>query len=439
MKITIIGAGYVGLSTGVVLAYLGHQVSFVEKDRDKISQLENRHPTFFEPELFQLMEKLSSQLTFTHQFDPTIKEADIVFITVGTPNNEKKETNLDFWEDAVSEIKRCSLKSHAVIVNKSTVPIGTCESIQGLNLVSNPEFLREGSALKDGLYPSRIVLGSNDLGAMDVLENLFLPIIDQSFSPPSFLPRPQGLKAIPLLKTNFAGAELIKYASNGFLSIKISYINEIAALAEKVGADINDVANGLGMDPRIGSDYLQSGLGWGGPCLGKDNDNLIAMAEKFDLPLATLRAAREINKKQNQLLIHKLQKELKLFEGKTIGVLGLSFKPLTDDVRDSPALDLVSQLLGLGAFVKVHDPIAMANAKNYLNGLKIGFSDSAEQVFHDAHAVILATHWPEYQNLFWDELFKKMKFPIIFDARNALDPKKIMPLGFRYLSFGRLI
>jgi len=305
-------------------------------------------------------------------------------------------------------------------------------------VASNPEFLREGTALSDSLYADRVVVGSDDARALEALYSLYRPILDQTFGAPTFLPRPEGLGAVPLISTDLASAELIKYAANAFLALKISFINEVGHLAEKVGADILQVAKGIGLDARIGTRFLQAGLGWGGSCFGKDTAALVATAAEYGLSMPIVAAAREINFRQRERVIEKLLAELKILKGRTIGILGLAFKPNTDDLRDAPAIEIARKLIQRGCKVKAHDPVAMDRFRSEHGDLGVICCESPEQVAADSDALILATEWPIYRDLSWEEIAGRMRTAIALDTRNALDRERLMRSGFRYLTIAGL-
>jgi UDPglucose 6-dehydrogenase len=334
-------------------------------------------------------------------------------------------------------------------VNKSTVPIGSGNWVGALvrdaaerrgrgkdcfAVASNPEFLREGSALLDSLYPDRVVIGADDPRTAEVLYTLYRPILDQTFQPPPFLPRPDRVGGVPLISTDLASAELIKYAANAFLALKISYINEIGQLSEKVGADISQVARGIGLDARIGTRFLQAGIGWGGSCFGKDTAALVSTASEYGLDMSIVKAARQVNQRQRERVVEKLLGELKILKGRTIGLLGLAFKPHTDDLREAPALDVARHLLERGARVKVHDPVAMNRFKKEYPTLDVVLASDAQEVARDTDAVVLVTEWPQYLDLDWESLASVMRTPILLDTRHALDRGRITRAGFRYIT-----
>ncbi len=444
MKVTIIGTGYVGLSTGVCLAYIGHQVFCVDSNPDKVAQLKSGKPPIFEPHLDQMLADAQSQLTFTTNYAEAVPDSDVIFIAVGTPPGANGSPDLQYLRAAASELGRHLTSNFTVIVNKSTVPVGSGSWVDSIVreacpegnfcIASNPEFLREGSALHDTLYPDRIVLGAEEEG-IDVLSSLYRPILDQSFQAPTYLPRPEGMGAVPAVTTDRASAELIKYAANAFLSVKISFINEIGQLAGKVGADINHVARGIGLDRRIGPRFLNAGIGWGGSCFGKDTSALIASASEYELDMPIVQAARQINYQQRELVVEKLHDALKALKGKTIGLLGAAFKPDTDDIRDAPSLDIARKLVEHGARVKIHDPIAMENTRREVaEEPEIQLADSPEAVAVQADALVLVTEWPLYRRLNWNALRASMKHPVILDGRHFLDEEQLSTSGFIYLT-----
>ena len=304
-------------------------------------------------------------------------------------------------------------------------------------LASNPEFLREGLALRDTLYPDRIVVGAKDSRAVEALRLLYRPILEQTFEPPTFLPRPEGYMPPPLITTDPTSAEMIKYAANAFLAVKISFINEIAGLCDKVGADVTEVARGIGLDSRIGPRFLSAGLGWGGSCFPKDTAALVAMASEFNYSLPIVEAAREVNARQQLLIVEKLQGALKGIRGQVIGVLGLSFKPNTDDIRESPAVKLIRLLVERGAHVRAHDPVAIPKARQALSSMEVDFIENPYKMAEGADALVLATEWEEYRFLNLRELAECMREPVLVDARNFFSPEEARQAGFNYLGVGR--
>ena len=449
MNVAILGTGYVGLTTGACLAYLGHQVTCVDPDERKIGALQSGQVPFYEPHLEDLLAEARPNLRFTMDYSEAIPNAQVVFIAVGTPPSPGGAPDLRYLQAAAEGVGERLGPHFTVVVNKSTVPIGSGNWVGALirdaaerqgrgtgcfAVASNPEFLREGSALQDSLYPDRVVIGADEPQTAEVLYTLYRPILDQTFQPPSFLPRPEGVGGVPLISTDLASAELIKYAANAFLALKISYINEIGQLAEKVGADIAQVARGIGLDARIGTRFLQAGIGWGGSCFGKDTAALVSTASEYALDMQIVKAARDVNRRQRERVVDKLLGELKILKGRTVGLLGLAFKPHTDDLREAPALDVARQLLERGARVKAHDPVAMDRFKKENPGMDLVLAAEAHDAAREADALILITEWPDYLELNWETLAAGMRTPILLDARHALDRGRMTRAGFRYLS-----
>jgi len=448
VNVAIIGTGYVGLTTGACLAYLGHRVTCVDADEKKIAELERGGIPIYEPYLKELIAAARTNLVFTTSYANAIPDAQVVFIAVGTPPGEGGAPDLRYLKAAAHGVGELLGHHFTVVVNKSTVPIGSGNWVGSLvrqavagradkqgdvcfAVASNPEFLREGSAISDTLYPDRIVVGADEEQTAEVLYTLYRHIVDQAFQAPAFLPRPERVGAVPLISTDLQSAELIKYAANAFLALKISYINEIGQLAEKVGADITQVARGIGLDHRIGTRFLQAGLGWGGSCFGKDTAALIATAGEYKLDMPIVRAARDVNRRQRERVIEKLLDELKILKGRTVGLLGLAFKPNTDDLREAPALDVARELILRGVLVKAHDPVAMERFKKEHPDLELTLCESPEDVAEGADALVLVTEWPEYSSLNWDRMAASMKSPILLDGRHVLDRQRVTAAGFR--------
>ena len=462
----VIGTGYVGLVTGTCLAYLGHSVVCVDNNPQKIAMLESGKSPIYEPGLEDLLTIGISRgrLTFTMDLAEAVRSADVVFIAVGTPPLPSGEPDLQYVEAVARGIGAAVTDQKVrVVVNKSTVPIGSgnwvemlvedgananrpvpagCPPLETPNtphflVASNPEFLREGSAIGDTLYPDRIVIGAQNPEAISILRELYAPLLDQSFEPPSVSPRPEGIRSVPLVTTDLASAEMIKYAANAFLATKISFINEIANLCEKVGADVTQVAKGIGLDNRIGSRFLNAGAGWGGSCFGKDVSALIATAREYQYELELLQATVSVNANQRLRLIQKLQEALKILKGKTIGLLGLAFKPNTDDLRDAPALDVARQLQKMGARVKVYDPVAMPNCRAQHPNLDIQYTENIEDLAIGCDALVLMTEWNEFINMDLMVIRGLVRMPVLLDARNAWSPDVCRRYGFTYLGIGR--
>jgi len=450
MNIAIIGTGYVGLTTGVCLASIGHSVTCIDTDESKIDALKQGKVPIYEPHLAEVMGESRGNLTFTTSYAESIPEAEVIFIAVGTPSTASGSPNLEYLAQAARAVGQHIGAGFTVVVNKSTVPIGSGNWVGSLireslekkhgrkskdefAVASNPEFLREGSALVDSLYPDRIVLGADHPRALEILFTLYRPIIDQTFSPPRHVPRPESKTAVPLVSTDLASAELIKYAANAFLALKISFINEIGNLAERVGAEITEVARGIGLDSRIGPRFLSAGIGWGGSCFGKDTAAVVSTAGEYGMSMPIIEAARTTNQRQRERVVEKLLAELKILKGRTIGLLGLAFKPNTDDLREAPAIDIARRLIERGTKVNVHDPIALERFQKEYPDLAVNCCSSAEQVAEDADAVVLVTEWAEYLLLDWDSLGQRMRQKLVLDGRYALDRDRLAKLGFRYI------
>ncbi len=452
MKVTVLGTGYVGLTTAASLAYLGHDVVGVDVDETKVKALRQGEPHFWEPHLKELMALVSSRLTFSTRPEEVLPQSQVVFIAVGTPPSADGTPDLSQVKSAAETIGRHLGEGFTVVVNKSTVPIGSGNYVEALirrafrethggepngrlAVASNPEFLREGQALHDSLYPDRVVVGAENRQAIEILRELYEPVLEQGFTAPSFLPRPERMDAVPFITTDLASAELVKYGANAFLALKVSFINELARLAEKVGADIREVARGIGLDSRIGTRFLQAGLGWGGSCFPKDTAALLAIGREYGLSLPITQAAREVNYAQRAWTVDKLLGELKTIKGKSIALLGLAFKPYTDDLRESPALDLARLLVERGAFVRAHDPVTLPRARREVS-LPLEYAEDPWALLAGADAVVLATDWPEYRTWPWADLKPLMRTPLVVDGRNLLDGMALAALGYRYLGIG---
>ena len=448
MRVAIIGTGYVGLTTGVCLAYIGHSVFCLDTDEAKIQALRAGQIPIYEPNLTELLADAMPNLTFTTSYGDAIPGADVVFIAVGTPPTPSGAPNLEFLSQAARSVGQNIRENFTVVVNKSTVPIGSGNWVGSLlrdasqqrqdgvkgdfAVASNPEFLREGTALHDSLFPDRIVVGADEQRALEVLYSLYRPILDQTFSAPTFLPRPDSFAAVPLVSTDLASAELIKYAANAFLALKISFINEVGLLSERVGANISEVARGIGLDSRIGSRFLNAGLGWGGSCFGKDTAALIATAGEYGLHMPIVEAARTVNSRQRDRVVEKLLHELKILKGRTIGLLGLAFKPNTDDLREAPAIEIAQKLIDRGVRVKAHDPIASERFKREHGSMGVLVCETACEVAEGCDALVLVTEWNEYRDLDWESLAKTMRSPFILDGRHSLDRDKLTRAGIRF-------
>lgn len=451
MKVAIIGTGYVGLITTIMLATLNHDVIAVDKDVHKLNLLHKGKTPIHEPGLQNRLDKIGHTICFTSDVAEAVSEAEIILITVGTPL-KNGEADTQYVRQAVIEVAQvCQPNRHYTLVIKSTVPIGTnrhiakivekvfaARGIQGeVSVASNPEFLQEGLALRGAFYPDRIVVGADCKDAVNNLRALYQPILEQTFDPPSSLPRPAGYQPPPMIITDPNSAEMIKYAANTFLALKISFINEIAGLCEKVGAEVTEVAQGIGLDSRIGPQFLNAGIGWGGSCYPKDTAALLGIAAQSEYTMPITEAARTVNFRQREHIIEKLQDALGTLEGKTIGILGLAFKPNTDDIRGTPALDIIHQLIIKGAHVRAHDPVAIQNARHTLSGLPVVFTSNVRQLADNADALVLITDWNEYQSIDLGALAKHMSTPLLIDGRNAYAPHEARAAGFHYIGVGR--
>mgnify|MGYP001039323356 CR=1 FL=1 len=434
MHIAIIGTGYVGLVTGACFAEFGIFVTCVDKDKNKIEKLKKGIIPFFEPNLEDLVKRNTKEgrLKFTTKIDKAVDEALVIFIAVGTPPRGDGSANLDYVEEVAKEIAK-NMKSYKVIVTKSTVPVGTGMKIKELinkylerplnfDIVSNPEFLREGSAVEDFMRPNRVVIGAESEQAIAIMKDLY---------------RPLYLLETPFVITDITTAELIKYATNSFLATKISFINELSALCEVVGANINVVAKAMGLDGRIGPKFLHAGIGFGGSCLPKDTKALVRIAEDKGVQLGIVKASIEANERQKERLTKKIIDAFEgNIEGKTIGILGLSFKPNTDDIREAPSLFIIQRLLQEKAIIKVYDPAAMENTKQVYPNLI--YCSDAYSASENADALVIVTEWNQFRNLDLLKLKKSMKGNLFFDFRNIYDPEKVRQIGFKYYSVGRL-
>jgi len=452
LNIIIVGTGYVGLTTGMALAYLGHRVVCVDKDTAIVDKLERGISTIYEPGLDELLSENAGSATFTQDMLEQLPGADIVIIAVGTPSKSNGDTDLSYVEAVAGEIGRAlDPESPPVIVNKSTVPIGTARRVEtvireeldkrgvhcSFSVASNPEFLREGAALHDTFYPDRIVIGTEDVNALNLLRQMYAPVLEQTFTPPQAVPRPEGYRLPAFVSTSPTSAELIKYTANAFLAMKISFINEIASISDKVGADIVEVARGIGLDKRIGPWFLNAGPGWGGSCFPKDVRSILFTGSQYNCDMDLVRAALEVNRKQRRKVIEKLQQNLKVIRGSTVGVFGLAFKPNTDDIRESPSIDIIRELLDMGARVKAYDPVAQDKYRESYPEQNVVYCDSAEEAARESDAVLILTDWDEFRHLPWEEFGETMKSKIMIDSRNMLNVDELTGYGFTYSGIGR--
>jgi len=451
VSICVIGSGYVGLVASVCFAELGHKVICIDNDEAKVKTLRSGGVPIFERHLPELLEKhLNRGVTFTTDLGGSIEQCEAIFIAVGTPQGETGAADLSYVEAVVSEIAR-NINSYKVIVEKSTVPVYTNEWIQrvfhryGVNpanfdVVSNPEFLREGSAIIDFLHPDRIVVGANSERSVQVLRTIYEPLTNGTYYVQAGALRGQCNMFHParLLVTSAQSAEIIKHASNAFLALKISFINAVANLAESVGADIEDIASGVGLDSRIGPKFLQAGLGYGGSCFPKDVAAFHWVAQQQGVDFHLLEQVRTINEAQKRIFIGKVRAALWTLRGKRLAALGLAFKGQTDDIRDSPAIDVIRELLESGASVAAYDPAAMERARAVLPpSEKLIYVADPYEAADDVDAVLILTDWKEFAELDLDTLGEAVRFPIVIDGRNLYQPSKMAKHGFTYVSVGR--
>ena len=458
MRITVIGTGYVGTVTGACLSYMGHQVTCVDTDGAKIEKLQRGESPIYEPHLLPLLQlaKRRGTIDFSTQLAPSAAVSDVIFIAVGTPPLPSGEANLCYLEAAARGIGAAMDSSRfRVVVNKSTVPVGSGNLVEALvregtdearpagrreirfGVASNPEFLREGSAVADSLYPDRIVVGASDPRTLEVMRELYRPLVSQSFDAPPGVPRPAGLVQVPLVSTSLTSAEMIKYAANAFLAMKIGFANEIANICERVGAEATEVMAGIGLDSRIGAKFLNPGVGWGGSCFGKDIQSLLHTAHEYGYDSKLLRASMEVNAAQRLMVIQKLQEKLFILKGRTIGLLGLAFKPDTDDMRDAPSLHIAERLLQMGARVKAFDPIATQACRELRPDLRLRYCESEMELAEDCDALVVVTEWDRFRTLELAPLAKAMRTAILVDGRNIFNPDTAVAAGFDYTGIGR--
>lgn len=432
MHISVIGTGYVGLVTGACFAEFGVHVTCMDNDERRIARLEKGDVPFYEPGINELVAKgiKENRLSFTTDIAKAVDKALVIFIAVGTPPKEDGSADLSFVEEVGRGIAQ-HMTGYKVIVTKSTVPVGTGEKIREVikntqkdairfDIVSNPEFLREGSAIEDFMRPNRVVIGADSDQAVAIMKDLY---------------RPLYLIETPIVVTDVPTAELIKYASNAFLATKISFINEIANLCERVGANVQMVAKGMGLDHRIGSKFLHAGPGFGGSCFPKDLAALIQTGERHGFPMQIASAASRVNHQQLNHMVNKIREATGGVKGKTLTMLGLSFKPNTNDLREAPALAIAQELLAEGATIRAYDPAALEEACRMLPNLQ-----ACRDAYHAAEggdALILMTEWNQFRNLDFERLKPVMRRPVLLDLRNVYDPERVAASGFRHISVGR--
>ena len=451
MNVTIIGTGYVGLTTGLALSYLGHDVTCVDVKPDVVERLRSGEATIYERGLPELLAEVKDQTRFRTDIPP-LKGRGVVMIAVGTPTRADGDADLQYVDQAARDVA-AAIQDGAdlVVVNKSTVPIGSARHVEGIiqralaergvdarvTVASNPEFLAEGRAMHDSFYPDRIVIGADDPAAVAALRELYTPLLEQTFEPPLATPRPERYPLPSLITTSTTSAELTKYAANSFLATKISFINEFAGLAEHVGADVTQVARAIGLDERIGPRFLHAGIGWGGSCFGKDTRAIVATAGRYDYAMPIVQSAIDVNYRQRLRVVGKLQEHLKVLRGTTIGLLGLAFKAGTDDLRDAPAITLAQHLLERGSVVRAHDPVAMPHARDQHPELPLTYADDEVALAQGCDALVVVTEWEQYRHLDWKQLAEAMRGSVVLDARNALRPEPVRAAGLTYVGVGR--
>ena len=432
MQIAVIGTGYVGLVSGACFAEFGIHVTCVDVDAGKIEKLNNGVIPIYEPGLDQVVEKNvnAGRLEFTTDLKAAVEKSRVVFFAVGTPPREDGTPDMRFYQKAAEDVAT-AMNGYKVLVTKSTVPVGTGKWLRDFmteripegmefGVASNPEFLREGAAIEDFMRPDRVVIGSNEERAIEVMKELYRPLF---------------LIETPIVITSLEAAELIKYAANAFLATKITFINEIANLCDAIGCDVHDVARGMGMDNRIGRKFLHPGPGYGGSCFPKDTRALTTVADQFGVETRIVDAVIEANEYQRQAMIPKLEKLIGGLEGKKIGMLGLSFKPETDDMRESPAIDIVQALLQRGASVCAFDPVAMEEARQCIDGIE--FAKDEYDALSGADALVIVTEWNQFRALDMERVKSLLKSPKIADLRNIYEPEDMRSLGFEYVGVGR--
>jgi UDPglucose 6-dehydrogenase len=451
IKIAVVGSGYVGLVAAVCFAEMGHDVICVDNDERKVAALQGGDTLIHETSLPELLEKYrNTKVRFMTDLAEATHESEAVFIAVGTPQSEAGDADLSYVEAVACEIAR-SLTSYKVIVEKSTVPVYTNEWVRRsmerngvahhlFDVVSNPEFLREGTAVSDFLHPDRIVVGADNDRAASVLSRIYLPLTSGDYykREDAILGVCSSVEPPPLLLTSTKSAEIIKHAANAFLALKISFINAVSNLCEATNANVEQVARGMGLDSRIGPKFLRPGIGYGGSCFPKDVAAFRSVAEQLGIDFNLLTEVEKINNQQKKRFLNKVRSALWTLRGKRIGVLGLAFKGKTDDIRESPAIDLVEMLLAEGCSIAAFDPAAVKRTQEVLPaGPNLRYAVDAYDAARDADALLILTDWPEFATLDLSQINKTLRYPIVIDGRNLYDPHVMMEHGFTYLSIGR--
>jgi UDPglucose 6-dehydrogenase len=432
VNICVIGVGYVGLVTGACFAEFGIRVTCVDNDREKIEKLKQGKIPIYEPGLEEIVAKniKENRLTFTVNLEEGVKHSLVVFIAVGTPSDHQGKADLRYVKEVAQAIGR-TMDGYKLVVTKSTVPVGTGKIIGEIirrnqkekltfDIASNPEFLREGAAIEDFMRPNRVIIGAESEQAVAIMKDLYSPLY---------------LLETPFVITTVETAEMIKYASNAFLATKISFINEMANLCEKVGADVHLVAKGMGLDQRIGSKFLHPGPGFGGSCFPKDTSALAQLADSMGYDFEIVKSVMRVNQRQKKKMIEKIIQAVGPVKGKTLGVLGLTFKPNTSDIREAPALFIIKKVMVLGAHIRAYDPAGMDEARRVLK--KVSFQDNLYDVGKGADALVLITEWNPFRTIDWDKMKSVLKHPVVIDLKNIYEPTKMHQLGITYHCVGR--
>lgn len=434
MKIVVAGTGYVGLVTGVTMAEIGHTVTCVDVDENNIKKMQGGICPIYEPGLEKLMHKNKNRLFYTTDYKSAYKNASVIFIGVGTPEKEDGSANLDYVFQVVEQIVE-TIVNDCVIVIKSTVPIGTNDKIEQLikekvksklniYVVSNPEFLSQGTAVNDTLYASRIIVGTEDDNAANIMYRVYEPLIHEPYN-------------VPYLRMSRRSAEMVKYASNVFLALKISYINEISNFCEKIDANIDDVVRGMGYDNRIGNQFLKSGIGYGGSCFPKDTKALYHLSKEHNCELKMIKTCIDVNQKQKVILFNKFKSDFcDNIVGKNVAVLGVTFKPGTDDLREAPSIDNINLLLEAGCNVSVYDPVGLNNCINIFKN-RVNYCSTIDECISNKDVTFIMTEWPEIISYDLNKFKTFMKTPVIYDGRNCYSLDKVKAVGIKYISIGR--
>ncbi len=430
MKISVIGTGYVGLVTGVCLSEIGHEVTCLDIDEKKVQSMRDGISPIYEPGLDEMMKRNidRNRLFFTSSYEEGLADNEFVFIAVGTPQSKNGSADLQYLNNACKSIAE-SMRRDMIVITKSTVPVGTNEHVKRtitqhlqedykVSVVSNPEFLREGSAIHDTFHGDRIVIGSEDEESLNRVKQIYADF------------------ELPILATDLRSAEMIKYASNAFLATKISFINELGNLCERLGANIENVSKGMGMDQRIGEKFLNAGVGYGGSCFPKDTNALLSIGNSVDCEMAIIKSVIDTNEKQQRIIVDKIKEFVPDLTNKKVGVLGLAFKPNTDDMRDAPSIKVIRELVDSGAEVYAYDPIAAENARVYLPGATV-YKDSIDETLEDMDFAVIMTDWKDIKEYPLEQFNEHLKNPVLFDGRNCFNLQEMQKYGVQYHSIGR--